>query len=203
MSLHHRLQIAEHAARLLLAGEARDVASAKRKALQHWPQIRPEYHPDAADIEQAMATRKRLFVQPQLLASLERKRRAALHAMQMLQRFEPRLSGPVLSGTAVDASPVELHLFADCSEDVSMFLSDQRIAHDLRDLPLQLRDGRRLRLPVYLFEAGVDAFELIVFPFEESRRPAPLEPGENRPMARADLKALQRLLQSTLPVAAE
>jgi hypothetical protein len=197
MSLQHRLQVAEHAARLLLAGEARDLASAKRKALRHWPELRPEYHPDASDIEQAMAARKRLFVQPVHMASLERKRRAALHAMQLLESFEPRLSGPVYSGTALDASPVELHLFADCSEDVSMFLSDQRIPHDLRDLQLQLRDGRRLRVPVYLFEAGEDAFELIVFPFDEMRRPAPLEPGEARPMIRADVKAVRRLLQDT------
>lgn len=196
MSLHQRLQIAEHAARLLLSGEAPDIPSARLKALRNWPQTRPEHYPDSADIEQAMATRQRLFVQPALAASLRRKRESALQAMQLLADFEPRLSGSVLSGTAVEASPVELHLFADCGEDVSMFLSDRGIAHDLRDLHLQLRDGRRQRLPVYLFMAGSDPFELLVFPYEQIRRPAPLEPAGSRPMARADLKAVRKLLDN-------
>jgi hypothetical protein len=195
MSLQRRLQVAEHAARLLLGGEASDLPNARRKALQQFPGLAAEYHPDANDIEQALATRRRLFQQPVQQQSLERKRNAAVHAMRLLRNYEPRLSGPVLSGTAVDTSAVELHLFADRSEDVSMFLSDQGIPHDLRDLPLQLRDGRRVRLPVYLFEAGGDAFELIVFAYEELRRPAPLEPGERRPMARADLKTVLRLLE--------
>lgn len=196
MSLRQRLQVAEQAARLLLAGEARDVSSARLKALKQWPQLDREHHPDHADIEQALAQRRRLFQSPGSRNVLGRKRRAALEAMRALQDYTPRLSGPVLDGTAVDSSPVELHLFADRGEDVSMTLTDQGIPHDLRDLALLTRDGRRLRVPVYLFEAGEDAFELLVFPYEEQRRPAPLDPAAGRPMARADLAAVQRLLES-------
>jgi hypothetical protein len=33
-----------------------------------------------------------------------------------------------------------------------------------------------------------------VFPIDELRRPAPLEPGEQRPMVRADTRAVEKLL---------
>lgn len=196
MPRRRRSEIAEHAARLLLAGEVRDWQGARRKALQAFPSVLLEDQPDAADIEQALAVRQRLFHGGQQANVLRRKREAALYAMRLLKEFEPRLSGPVYAGSAVAASPVELHLFADRGEDVSMFLTDRGIPHDLQDITLVQRDGRRLRFPVCVFEAGDDGFELIVFPIDELRRPAPLEPGEQRPMARADLRAVEKLLGS-------
>lgn len=198
MQRRRRIEIAEHAARLLLAGEAPDWQGARRKALQAFPDVLKEDQPDAIEIEQALAVRRRLFRDARHPLTLRRKREAALQAMRLLREFEPRLSGPVFSGTAVQTSAVELHLFADRGEDVSMFLTDRGIPHDLRDLPLTLRDGRRQRYPVCLFEAGEDAFELIIFPLDDLRRPAPMEPGEHRPMARGDQRAVERLLSQTV-----
>jgi len=182
------------AARLLLSGEARDWQGARRKILAKHGPVDLVDQPDAADIDAALSDRMRLFSTPKLQLALTRKRRAALEAMRVLHAFEPRLSGPVLGGTAVEASPVELHVFADRSEDVSVFLEDRGIPHQLRDISLVLRDGRRQRFPAILFEAGEDEFELIVFPSVDVQRPAPFEPGASRPMLRADRGALSKLL---------
>ncbi len=190
-----RIELAEMAARLLLNGEARDWQGARRKVLaKHGPVDLPD-QPDAADIDAAMSNRLRLFSSLRVQQVLERKRRAALEAMRVLHDFEPRLSGPVLGGTAVEASPIELHVFADRCEDVSVFLDDRRIPHELRDIALTLRDGRKQRFPAFLFQAGEDSFEVIVFASVDLKRPAPFEPGAARPMARADRGAVSRLLE--------
>jgi hypothetical protein len=189
-----RTELADQAARIFLAGEAVDWQRARAKALKHAELSHPLDQPDAQEIDHAIHERMRIFASPGQRQALRRKRQAAMHAMRLLTAFEPRLSGPVLGGTAVDASPVELHLFADRAEDVSMFLSDQGIAHRSSELTLRLRDGRKQKFPAFLFEAGEDAFELIVFPSVELKRPAPLEPGASRPMLRADSEALRKLI---------
>jgi len=69
--------------------------------------------PKNSEIESALAEYQRLFGGASHLEALHAQRHAALSAMRYLREFEPRLVGPVLSGTATLHTEVQLHLFAD------------------------------------------------------------------------------------------
>lgn len=186
-------EVLQEAARLLAGGEAETFESARRKAASRLGLSLHQRLPDNAEIEQALADYQRLFrsdSQPQHLHHL---REVALKAMRLLECFEPRLVGPVLSGTADAHSPIHLHLFADNPEVVAVYLMDRHIPYE--------QDERRVRfaaeqwdlLPLFRFVAGDATLELTVYPAGGLRR-APLSPVDNRPMRRADAGAVERLL---------
>ena len=72
--------------------------------------------PRNTEIEDALAEYQRLFDAGGHEQTLQEQRRAALHAMHWLSQFEPRLVGPVLTGTATAHADIQLHLFADRAE---------------------------------------------------------------------------------------
>jgi len=188
-----RQRIAEAAARVMATQGVRDFASAKRKAVDQLG-LSPQCSlPTNKEVESALVVYQRLFMadsQPQRLREL---REAACAAMDMLERFRPRLVGPVLAGTADEHAPVNLHLFADTPEQVDMFLMDRQIPYELDERALRTRPEQQQRFPVYRFMAGDVVVELTVFP-QKGLRQAPLSPVDGRPMARASLRGVEDLL---------
>ena len=187
-------QVIAEAARILAEGRANSFEAARRKALERLGAAPLRQLPSNAEIEQALIEYQRLFQadsQPQALREL---RQSALKAMRLLERFEPRLVGPVLSGSADANSIVYLHLFADYPEQVATFLMDHHIPFE--------HDERRVRFgpeqwelyPLFRFVAGDAVVELTIFPAQGLRRP-PLSPVDNRPMRRGDAAAVERLLK--------
>ena len=117
-----RERIAKEAARMMCEAGINDFQLAKRKALQRLRINEQRNLPSNEEIEFAVGEYQRLFradSQPRRLAEL---RRAAVRAMRFLSRFQPRLVGAVLSGTADEHSDVCLHLFAET--DHFMFAED-------------------------------------------------------------------------------
>lgn len=188
-------QVVQEAARLLAQGEATGFDDARRKAMSRLG-VTLRHLPDNAVIEQALAQYRALFQADSQAVQLRELRQAALKAMRLLARFDPRLVGPVLAGTAPPHTPVHLHLFADTPEAVPLFLLDQHIPCE--------HDQRRVRytpdtwetLPLYRFVAGDITLELTVFPSQGLRR-RPLSPVDNRPMPRADVAAVVQLLDAS------
>lgn len=169
----------------------RDFSLARRKAAARLGVAARHQLPDYIEIEAAQLEYLRIFhpdTQPRLLRHL---RQSALRAMQLLERFEPRLVGPVLKGTADQHSPVNLHLFAQQPEEVSWFLMEQRIPHDTSE---RRYPGKPvLSYPLFSFIAGDVQVQLTVFPIGGLRQ-APKSPVDGRPIKRADLKTVQKLL---------
>ncbi|KAG1314284.1 hypothetical protein G6F62_013945 [Rhizopus arrhizus] len=111
-----RHRLAHEAARLMAEGGIRDYHQAKLKAAS-----RLGIHDDASlprntEIEDALREYQRLFSGPQHGNELQRRREAAMRALEFLHGFAPRLAGPVLEGTADANSPVQLHLHSDDPE---------------------------------------------------------------------------------------
>jgi len=187
-----RERIAKEAARLMCEAGVRDFQLAKRKALER---LRiPDRHnlPSNEEIESAVSEYQRLFrahSQPRRLAEL---RRTAVRAMRFLARFQPRLVGAVLSGTADEHSDVCLHLFAETAEEVGLFLLDNGVAHEQGERAMKLASDDTQRLPTCRFMADDVAVELVVFA-ERARRRVPLSPVDGRPMRRAALRAVEAL----------
>lgn len=187
-----RERIAKEAARLMCEAGVRDYQLAKRKALQRLHIPNQRNLPSNEEIESAVSEYQRLFradSQPQRLAEL---RRTAVRAMRFLERFQPRLVGEVLSGTADEHSDVCLHLFAETAEEVGLFLLEKGVPHELGERTMRLANDDTKRLPTCRFMADDVPVELVVFA-ERTRRRVPLSPVDGRPMQRAALQAVEAL----------
>ena len=169
-----RRRIAVEAARLIAELGMRDYHAAKLKAASHFgpPDTLPL--PRNAEIEEALREHQRLFQAESQPAHLTRLRAAAIDAMQFLARFEPRLVGPVLEGTADAFSAVCLHLFTDNLGELTSHLLDNEIPFDQQDRSLRIDIVRNENFPALLFVAGDVPFDVTVFPVDGLRQ-APLD----------------------------
>ena len=114
--------------------------------------------------------------------------------MQQLREFEPRLVGPVLSGTATEHSEVQQHLFAERAESVALKLIDHGIAHEVTERRVRMSPERVLAYPGLRFEVGTQPIEVTVFPTDGIRQ-APVSPVDGRPMKRANTVEVEALLE--------
>jgi len=188
-----RRRIALEAARLISEHGIRDFRMAKRKAAQHIGVSDEGFLPRNREIEEALREHQRLFRADEQPHALRMRREAARDAMHFLDRFEPRLVGPVLEGTADTHSPVSLHVFEDPPENVARFLHDHGIAFETRARTLRIDRARNAEFPVLLFNADDVPMDVTVFP-RDALRQAPLDPVSERPQQRASVAALEVML---------
>jgi len=188
-----RRALAQEAARIMSEHGIRDFLVAKRKAAERFGVTDNAVLPKNTEIESALVEYQRLFRGASHEQSLHAQRRAALHAMQSLQAFTPRLVGPVLSGTATEHSDVQLHLFADTPESVAISLLELGIPHEVTARRVRMNAERVLEYPGVRFEVDNHAIEATVFPTDGIRQ-APVSPVDGRPMRRADVLELEALL---------
>ena len=193
-----RILLAQTAARLLAENGLRDFALAKRKAAEQLGIHHSHNLPDNKEVEAALREYQRLFQHDRQGQQLHSLRQAALQAMKLLTSFSPRLVGPVLSGTADQHCPVELHLFADTSEEVGIFLMQHKIPFEQAEQSVQYTRGKEEQRPLYRFFAGENAVELTVFTVNGLRQ-SPLSPIDGRPTQRASRENLKRLLEDESP----
>ena len=188
-----RHRLAHEAAKLMVEGGIRDFHQAKLKAAS-----RLGIHDDASlprnrEIEDALREYQRLFTGPEHAQALRDRREAALHALEFFARFEPRLVGAVLDGTADARSAVALHLHSDDPDAVTRFLEERGIPHQPRMRRLRLDRERSLDAPAWLFGAGELSFDVTVLPLDALRQ-APLSTVDEKPMRRASAAQLRQLL---------
>ncbi|TAN04504.1 MAG: hypothetical protein EPN36_08325 [Rhodanobacteraceae bacterium] len=188
-----RRRIALEAARLISEHGIRDYQLAKRKAARHVGVSDEGYLPRNREIEEALREHQRLFRAEEQPRALRIRREAARDAMRLLGRFEPRLVGAVLEGTADMHTPVSLHVFDDSPEAVALLLHDHGIEFESRARTLRLDRERSGEFPVLLFEADGVAVDVTVFP-RDALRQAPLDRIAERPQQRASLAALDAML---------
>jgi hypothetical protein len=188
-----RTRIAQEAARLMSEEGIQDFYAAKRKAAQHLGAPDTRNMPRNQEVEAALQEYQRLFRGEQQTGHLRVLREAAVQAMRFLAGFKPRLVGSVLSGTAGRHADINLHLFADTPEEVSLFLMDNSIPFHPAQKRLRISREAWQEFPAYEFMAGEQAVELVVFP-SEGRREAPRSPVDGRPMRRARVEEVEALL---------
>ncbi len=189
----NRRRIAVEAARLISEQGIRDFHVAKRKAAERLGIAVDAALPKNSEIEEALREHHRLFdadEQPRRLALL---REAAREALLFFAQFEPRLVGAVLDGSADRHSAVCLHLYADEAEAIARFLGENRIPHEEHHRRLRLTRDSEQEFPVFQFSAGTIPVDVTVLPIAQLRQ-APLDRGSDKPMARANLAALDALL---------
>ena len=190
-----RRALAQEAARLMAEHGIRDFLVAKRKAAERLGVMDGSaLLPKNSEIEGALAEYQRLFGGDSHLTALDAQRRAALSAMRYLHEFSPRLVGAVLSGTATEHSEVQLHLFADRAESVTLKLLDEGIPHAVTEKRVKFNAEHIRAFPGVRFEMEEQPIEATVFPTDGIRQ-APVSPVDGRPMRRASTFEVEALLQ--------
>ncbi len=188
-----RVRLAQEAARLMAEHGVRDYGAAKRKAAERIGARDERDLPTNREIEVALRDYQRLFQsqsQPQRLLEL---RKVAVEAMTFLARFEPRLVGAVLEGTADAHSAVCLHLFDDDPTEVLRFLDDRQIPYDEDERVLRLSREHVAEFPVLRFDADANTIDLTLLPRMHLRQ-APLSRTADTPMSRASINAVRELI---------
>jgi hypothetical protein len=190
-----RARVADEAARIMREQGVRDFLLAKRKAADRLGVVDRNALPANQEISAALAAQQRLFGGPAHEDNLRALREEALHAMALLERFKPRLVGPVLAGTATPHSDISLHVFAATPEEVAFMLIERGIRYRTGDRRVRLANGEYASYPSFEFDSGQVAVEATVFP-EHGLREAPLCPISGGSMRRARRDEVEALLGS-------
>jgi len=193
-----RRALAQEAARIMFEHGVDDYGFAKRKAAERLGASEYAVLPKNAEIDAALAEYQRLFAADTHADTLAEQRRVALDAMELLEEFEPRLVGPVLTGTATPHQEISLHLFSDSPEAVSLRLLEDRIQYRVAEQRVRMNAERVLQLPVVQFSAYDIPVEATVFP-RDGIRQSPLSPSDGRPMRRATVNEVRGLVGPTEP----
>ena len=187
--------LAQEAARIIVDQGVRDYRAAKIKAAERLGLNSRGSLPRNSEIELAVSEHLKLFGRESHAVFLRVMREVALSAMELLSSFEPRLIGPVLSGTADENSSVNLHVFADSPESVAMRLTD--LGYNYKPYERRLKNARTAAPATFAgfqFNYESASVEATVFPIDGIRQ-APISPINGRPMKRADTKAIRMLLE--------
>jgi hypothetical protein len=172
-----RQLIAQQAARMMAEDGVSDFAYAKKKAGRQLGAVENSIMPSNAEIEEELKLYNALFLSEEQPENLYDLRANALFTMQLLDRFNPHLTGAVLDGTAGLMSETHIHLFADSVKDVEMFLLNQRIPFDVNEKSYRiLNDGKRDKkgdsrktVPVFTLETEKGLIRLSVFDVDDIR----------------------------------
>ncbi|OGT87827.1 MAG: hypothetical protein A2286_01460 [Gammaproteobacteria bacterium RIFOXYA12_FULL_61_12] len=189
--------VAAEAARILAESGGLDFASARRKAAKRLGIGDRKSLPDNLCIEAALREYQALFLTHRQPEALRQSREWAARIMRTLHAFSPRLTGVVLDGSADWRSPLEIHLFADCCEDVLLELMGQHVRWNNEDRLVVYPDGAHERRPLFRIQHGDMEVELICFPSGELKNRIPLNPLDGRPMRRARLAELEKELRES------
>jgi hypothetical protein len=189
---HLRNAIAQEAARLMAQHGIQDYLIAKRKAAERYGVMDGPLLPKNTEIEAALMSWQRLFGGAAHASSLQEQRRVALDAMKMLALFEPRLVGPVLTGSATEFADIQLHVFSDNAEAVCMHLMDRRYDYEVFERKMRMTPERQIAVPSIRFDMVNETVEAFVFP-RDGIRQAPISPVDGKPMRRAGAQEVAEL----------
>jgi hypothetical protein len=191
---HRRTAIAQEAARIIQEHGLKDFRVAKEKAGLRLGLEDKGALPSNVEIESALAERNRIFGGDAHEELIEGLREAALGTMRLLEPFDPRLVGPVLTGNATEHSVIELHVFSDSAEAVGAALDGHGLPRRSYDHRLRTRRDESEVFPGFRFRNGGFEFGVTVFP-ERGRGNAPLSAVDGRPMRRATMKDVEGMLK--------
>jgi hypothetical protein len=189
---HLRERIAHLAARIMAEDGVDDFGYAKRKAARQAGARDAKAMPDNQEIEQALAAYRALYQRSDHPALLLELREQALTVMRMLERFEPHLTGSVLSGVAGRYSDIDLQLFAESAKDVEIFLLNEGVRYRAAQARLFLNNDERL-VPTLSFEHEGIEVRLTIFDRRDLRHGIRTSQA-GKTLERASIAAVEELI---------
>lgn len=193
-----RRQIAWQAAQMMYTRQESEYYRAKLKAArqicQGW--VKPIDLPSNAEIRDEIQSLARLFEGENRSQNLRQMRLEALSLMRRLARFRPRLIGSVLTGHVRQGSDIDIHVFSDSVEAVTLALDEDVKVYDVERKRVRKGGEERIfthihvqdRFPV---ELTVYAANLAHYVFKSSVTGKAIE--------RASIAELEQFLQREYP----
>lgn len=188
-----RQRVAYEAARLIALHGVQDFHQAKMKAAAQLGILDDASLPRNSEVQAQLRDYQRLFQADEQPRQLRVLRQAAMEAMRFFERFEPRLVGSVLDGTADAHSPVSLQVFNDDADAVARFVLEAGRSARLQERKLRVSRELAASFPAWEFSVEGLVIEIVVLPTTLLRH-APLSAVDGKPMQRASLAAVARLL---------
>jgi hypothetical protein len=177
-----RERIAHIAARLMAEDGIGDFSLAKRKAARQAGAPDTRNLPTDDEVECALRSYQQLYQADEQQARLRHLREQARGMMVQLSRFNPYLTGSVLTGSAGKYSDINIHLFTDSTKDVEMFLIDRKIPYRSHERRVYVGDDIR-NVPVFNITGEAADFDVTVFGERDLRAQIRSSP-EGRPFDR-------------------
>jgi hypothetical protein len=198
---HIRQMIAQQAARMMAEEGVHDYAYAKKKAGRQLGISENSVLPTNAEIEEEIRLYHEIYNADEQPLELAKLRKAALMTMQLFERFNPRLTGSVLDGSAGKFAQTEIHLFADSAKEIEIFLLSQQIPFESSEKSYRISDKPskdkkekvRKTIPVFSLETELGIQRLSVFEFDDLRV-AIKKTSDGSNAERADIAELKQLI---------
>lgn len=184
--------IAQTAARMIAEDGIQDYALAKRKAARQLGAADTHSLPSNGEVQQALRLHQGLYQKDEQPLRLKQLRTEALAAMHLLERFNPYLTGSVLTGTATRHSDINLQLFTDNAKEVELFLLNRNMPYETGEKRFRLNDDM-FSVPTFTLQSETSEIRLAVFSTEDLRKSS-YDPIEGKPLERAKTKQLEILL---------
>lgn len=193
-----RRQICFEAARAMYFRQESEYYRAKQKAARHickgW--VKPADLPSNAEIRDEIQTFARLHEGQSRTDNLQQMRLVALRVMHLLERFKPKLIGSTLTGHVRQGSDIDLHVFSDSLEAITMTLDEQMLFYDVERKRVRKDGQERIFTHVHLkdtfpIELTVYASNLVNHHFKSSITGKPIE--------RASIAELEQLMGDEYP----
>jgi hypothetical protein len=189
-----RERIAHLAARLMAEDGIESYALAKRKAARQAGVPDSGQMPTNDEIDAALRVHLQLYRHDEHQERLRTLRLKAANIMRELARFDPHLTGSVLSGNAGRYADIKLQLYSDDVKAVEMYLIDRQIPY--RTAQSRLYSGEEPRIfPVFTISDADAEIDLTVLGTRDLRVPVRTSPT-GKAMDRARLQAVETLLQA-------
>lgn len=190
---HMRLEVAAEAARIIATGGQHNYHAAKKKAAERVGATERLALPSNIEVEEALRLYQGLYGGAAHIQNLEHLRGLAVDAMYYLEKYNPRLVGTVLDGTANDHSRIALHIFPDSIESVILHFLESSIPFKQEQRQIRWLDGKHRTMPLVVFEWKDATVELMIFDPIHLRQ-APPSPIDGKPQRRASLSEVECLL---------
>jgi hypothetical protein len=188
-----RQEVAGEAARIIATEGQHNYHAAKKKAAERLGVSERLALPSNVEVKQALKTYQELYGGVDHAENLSALRRTAIRAMGLLERFQPRLVGAVLDGTANRHSRIALHVFADSPESILLFFLENGEPFKQEQRQIRWFDGSHRTVPLVVFD--LDSFEVeltVLDPLHQ--RQAPPSPIDGKPQRRAGVTEVEMLL---------
>lgn len=193
-----RRQICYEAARAMYFRHESEYYRAKQKAARRicrgW--VKPADLPSNAEIRDEIQALARLHEGEKRSDHLQQMRMVALRTMRMLARFRPKLIGSTLTGHVRQGSDIDIHLFSDSVEAITLALDEQMLFYDVERKRVRKDGEERIYTHIHLLD---------IFPIELTIY-APGLSGHvfkssitGKPIERATLAQLEQLLGREYP----
>jgi hypothetical protein len=187
-----RSRIAHLAARIMAEDGVEDYATAKRKAARQAGVPGTRRLPTNEEIDAALRTHQTLYGGEEHRERLRDLRERAIEIMCELERFNPYLTGSVLSGNAGKYSDINLQLYTESAKAVELYLIDRDIAYRAGQSRVFCGEEARTVPTFTLIDEPVE-IELTVLGIDDVRQPVKTT-IDGKPLERARLPVVEALI---------